>query len=238
MGCPKSDHTHVPNQAEEDVEDALETLSLCDLPLYGDCDAAAKCDAGRCSTSSEEEFDQELFEFSSGELGSAPVQRAEKIVFCGKIIHFQDQKPTMLCVAKIPVKDCPRKERSKTTTIHRTNRRRLFWWKLRLFGKRGMSGYHEMKAGGDDGHSLGRKQKRQRRTYSRGLSGKWYFLMFGSARFPVEMGLRDMKSRQGRRTNPSKMFGLPDYAKSEVEDDETTRSRGLMSLLRCLNRGN
>ncbi|KAI4385728.1 hypothetical protein MLD38_003723 [Melastoma candidum] len=242
MGCPNSDHTHVPDHAEEDVEDGVETLSLCDLALYGDGDAAGKCDEGRCSTSSEENCDQELFEFSSGELGSAPIQRAEKIVFCGRIIHFQDQQPPMLCVAKSPVKDCPRKETSTMATICRTNRRRLFRWRLRLFRKPRMSGYHKMKAGGDDDDPPGRKQKQRRKTYSRGVSGKWYFLMFGSARFPVEMGLQDIKSRQGRRTNPSKLFGLSDYAESEAGYSETTRSTtrswGLTNLLRCLNRGN
>uniref|UniRef100_A0A2N9EVY6 Uncharacterized protein n=1 Tax=Fagus sylvatica TaxID=28930 RepID=A0A2N9EVY6_FAGSY len=64
---------------------------------------------------------------------------------------------------------------------------------------------------------------------------RWYLYMFGMTRFPTEMELRDIKTRQSRIKSPSMMFRsveCDDMVKGN--EDESRRGNGMWRLLRIL----
>lgn len=69
-------------------------------------------------------------------------------------------------------------------------------------------------------------------------SSRWYLYMFGMARLPTEMELRDIKNRQSRRT-PSMLFSPEEYFSTEMVEEKVvgkrgTSGKGLWSFLRGL----
>ncbi|KAF8007261.1 hypothetical protein BT93_K1303 [Corymbia citriodora subsp. variegata] len=236
-------HSQDPNQeAEGNEEDEAETLSLCDLPLYGDSaewdkdgfsKVVADPEQARGASAGPPQDQEDLFEFSSSEdLSISSMHNSGHIIFCGKLIPYGEPPP----VAKNSG-DLIRKASSA-----KSKKRWFFRWKLRLFRKSRTSySYHRLRS------DKKKRSKPQEVTDSKnlpleklgsidgsarkvGAKGKWYFLVFGSARFPMEMELRDMRMRQSRRAPPASMFQSTDNTEKKIP-----RNWGLWRLLRTLS---
>ncbi|KAI6669127.1 hypothetical protein NL676_004012 [Syzygium grande] len=235
-------HLQDPNQeAAGNEEDEADTLSLCDLPLYSDSaewdkdsfsKVLAEPEQARGAPTDPPQDQEDLFEFSSSEdLSSSSRHHSEHIIFCGKLIPYGELPP----VAKNS-DDLIRKRSAKS------KKRWFFRWKLRLFRKsRTLYSYHKLRA------DKKKRSKPREVTDSKnlplekfgsidgsarkvGAKGKWYFLVIGSARFPMEMELSDMRMRQSRRRNPASMFQSTDNAEKKYP-----RNWGLLRLLRTLS---
>lgn len=233
-------HLQDPNREEE--EDEAETLSLCDLPLYSDSaewdeDGLSKVAAEperppRGASTGPRQDQEDLFEFSSSEDWSISSRHhSGHVIFCGKLIPYGEPPPVANnsddLIGKRSVK---------------SKKRRFFRWKLRLFRKSRTSySYRKLRADkkkrskppevSDSKNlpleKLGSLDGSARKT---GAKGRWYFLVFGSARFPMEMELSDMRMRQSRRQCPASMFQSADNAEKKYP-----RNWGLLRLLRSLS---
>lgn len=231
-----------PNQeAEGNEEDEAETLSFCDLPLYSDSaewekdslsKVAAEPEQARGASTGPHRDQEDLFEFSSSEdLSISSVHHSGHIIFCGKLIPYGEPPP-----AAKNADDHIRKRPAKS------KKRWFFRWKLRLFRKSRTS-YSYRKLRSDkkkrskprevtDSKNLPLEKFRSVDGSARkvGAKGKWYFLVFGSARFPMEMELSDMRMRQSRRRSQASMVQSTDNAEKKIP-----RNWRLWRLLRTLS---
>ncbi|OWM87571.1 hypothetical protein CDL15_Pgr022683 [Punica granatum] len=145
-------------------EETEDTLSLCDLPIYGDF-KSDEWSVGIDSLSKESP-DQDFFEFSSQDLTPSQSFPSDNVVFCGKIIPYK--QPDALSSATT---DKPQKQRV-----------RLSRWKSLLLQLGFLS--NRRRSGVDKYKSL--------------QNSRWYLFVFGVGRLPMEMELRDIKTRQSR----------------------------------------
>ncbi|KAI6669125.1 hypothetical protein NL676_004010 [Syzygium grande] len=226
-----------PNQEEDEAE----TLSFCDLPLYSDSaewekdsftKVVADPEQARGASTGPHQDQEDLFEFSSSEdLSICSRHHSEHTIFCAKLIPYGELLP----IAN-NMDDLIRKRSTKS------KKRWFFRWKLRLFRKSRTSySYHKLRA------DKKKRLKPQEVTASKnlpvekfgsidgsarklGAKGKWYFLMFRSARFPMEMELSDMRMRQSRQKSRASMFQSTDNA-----NEKRLRNWGLWRLLRTLS---
>lgn len=208
----------------EDPYEAEETLSLCDLPIYSDAsnwDDYSKEDQSLSSSDNNDEF----FEFFSEELTASTCSTTtiqnKNIIFCGKLI---------------PYKELPEKSQNQETnnvnTKQNHTKKGFFRWKSLSFNKtrsssKGLKVYETSKS---CDFSVGKVTMLASPTKSR-----WYLYMFGMTRFPTEMELRDIKTRQNRIKSPSMMFRsveCDDMVKGN--EDESRRGNGMWRLLRIL----
>lgn len=199
-------------ETREYEEDAEETLSLCDLPLYSD-------------PSSEWEEDSspknDYFEFSSQELISPCTKSAslpENIIFCGKIIPYK-QPDRILKSTKEPIVESKKK-------------RSLFTWN---FNSKRSSKVHVSNS--MNGTTKSSRDELKMSALTPSLSGKagWYLCLFGISSFSQEAVLKDQKSRQKSRKQPlSPMFGFPSMVESNGRGRGGDRGKwGLMRALSC-----
>ncbi|XP_030548892.1 uncharacterized protein LOC115754104 [Rhodamnia argentea] len=236
-------HLQDPTREEEEEEDEAETLSLCDLPLYSDSaewdkDGFSKVvaepeRAPRGASAGSCQDQEDLFEFSSSEDWSVSSgHHSGHVIFCGKLIPYGEP---------LPVVNNPDDLIGKRSA--KPKKRRFFRWKLRLFRKSRTSySYRRLRADKkkrskqpEVSHSknlplekLGSLDGSARKA---GAKGRWYFLVFGSTRFPMEMELSDMRMRQSRRRqSPASMFQSMDSAEKKYP-----RNWGLWRLLRTLS---
>ncbi|XP_004308801.1 PREDICTED: uncharacterized protein LOC101301053 [Fragaria vesca subsp. vesca] len=218
------DHHQLQNQ-QDDPYEAEETLSLCDLPTYSD--SANWNDFSKDYQSSSFDRDEDnFFEFFSEEFTASTYSTGNKdIIFCGKLIPYNKEAPYVAAAEKKTQKN---QEPGNKNLNSSTKKWSLFRWR-RLRGS---------------------KHKSHRRCdvplgkvsilSSNRSKSKWYLFMFGMARFPTEMELRDIKSRQSRRS-PSTMFGANSEASDELMgkgnkeiSDSSNRAKGLWGLLRAI----
>ncbi|KAK4769441.1 hypothetical protein SAY86_027591 [Trapa natans] len=166
VGDEKSQQTSGGDPVEDQSEETEDTLSLCDLPIYGDfgCDDWSDDSISKGSRASDP--DEDYFEFSSREFHSQSSFQSlsESVVFCGRVIPYK--KPILIT-------ERPRKPRKQ--------RGRLSKW-MSLLLRWGISSNNRSCV-----HKYGSLQ-----------NSRWYLFVFGVGRFPVEMELRDIKTRQSR----------------------------------------
>ncbi|XP_051119867.1 uncharacterized protein LOC127243745 [Andrographis paniculata] len=170
-----------------------ETISLCDLPLYGNNQIDHHQDQ-------EQDHDQEdYFEFFTQDLAPEPLVVPENIVFCGKLIS---SKPS---------------NSSNHDNHHPTKikiKKRFFGWSWDLFSiwrvfggeKRVETTSATLKH--DERYNAEKRGDfivREMPVLSTSSSGKgrWYLLLFGISRFSTKVDLRDFKNRRSRRRHHS-----------------------------------
>ncbi|KAJ6892366.1 hypothetical protein NC651_025539 [Populus alba x Populus x berolinensis] len=191
-----------------DFDDEAETLSLCDLPLYNransDWDDFSKEDQNL-----ETSFDQDFFEFFSEDFAASACP-SDNIIFCGKLIPYRgetvEEKAENLTGSTKKAKDSKKSFR--------------FPWKSSSFNKPRSTTTPPKQP-----------QEKSDKALQVPLSENhgWYFSAFGVGRFPMEMELSDIKTRQIKKS-PSKMF----QSEKGIEMSSKKRGMGLWSLLRVL----
>ncbi|XP_059669169.1 uncharacterized protein LOC132314310 [Cornus florida] len=209
-----------PNPKMQDLDEAEETLSLCDLPIYRD--ASESENFFKEYQSSSWSSDQDYFEFFSEEWSTPTTTYPpdNNIIFCGKLIPYK--QPVSIDTHKL-----------ESTNHKNPKRRGLFRWKSESLNKaktsaRGTKGPCKQKKVSkllyvsSPSKSLSSSPVLEKYTRGSGRYGvsvrkvsvvappakyRWYLFMFGLARFPTKMELGDMRNRQSRR-GPSALFRL------------------------------
>lgn len=233
-----------------DTTDELDdTLSLCDLPLYGDQsveeweeDLSGGSQGSTSLSSSSDEHD--YFEFFSHELlPSTACFPPENIIFCGKIIPYKKAD----AAASVPSKEV---EGQQPTSIKKKRGWSMFWW--RLSSKTGNSKSTTLQQKKD--HQQTSKKtyntKKQGKGYDLPLSiltssssgkARWYLYLTGISRFSSGVELRDIKSRQSRRhipsPPPSPTLRVQNHDKKVTGGTASTGSSRLWEVIRVLSCG-
>ncbi|KAK4430902.1 hypothetical protein Salat_0852100 [Sesamum alatum] len=242
-------------------DEADETLSLCDLPLYSDQsveewegDLSSESQGSSSISSSEDDY----FEFISQELSpSSTSYPPEHIVFCGKLIPYkQPLDSSVRDLSKLV-------ESKKQTDIKKKHGWSMFRWKFSLSrsskrqvqsksGKKSTIVMHKR----EDRHSAS-LQESPKQMYNSNKHGKgcdfavhkmpilassssgkarWYVFLFGISRFSTEVELRDIKSRLSRRQSPP-----PPAVRLQDHNEKVSKGRngssGLWGLIKVLSCG-
>uniref|UniRef100_A0A5B7CAY1 Uncharacterized protein n=1 Tax=Davidia involucrata TaxID=16924 RepID=A0A5B7CAY1_DAVIN len=201
------------NPNMEDLDEAEETLSFCDLLIYSDAvDWEDFSKEDQSSSSSSSSSDQEnYFEFFSEEWNTNTPTTTGNIIFCGKLIPYKD--PAAASVAD-ELEINKKQQKPKNRWLFRS-------WNSNSFNKSNSS------------KSNGTKASRVSILTSPAKS-RWYLYAFGLARFPTKMDLGEMKNRQSRQ-GPSTMF------RWDGGDEKLavggSRGMGLWGLIRDLGCG-
>ncbi|KAF7133284.1 hypothetical protein RHSIM_Rhsim09G0153600 [Rhododendron simsii] len=169
-------------QKMDDQDETEETLSFCDIPIYSsesaDWETSSKENQSLSSSStSSSSSDQDLFEFFSEEWSNSSTYPVQNIVFCGKLI--------------IPFKE----PEISTDTTHNLERKSPQKPRKKLANK-------AAKSGGKNGFCV-------RKVLFWGSPAKWRWNLLAcglGARFPAEMELSDIRSRQRKRSPPAPLF--------------------------------
>ncbi|XP_034700232.1 uncharacterized protein LOC117925345 [Vitis riparia] len=218
-------------------EEAEEALSLCDLPISAS-ETSGKdfSPCGRRSTSEP----PELFEFFSDL--SYEMSPADEIIFCGKLVPFKDAQTRELQDNKqgSVQKGSALRRRSESLSELQTSRSNSA--KSRLVRNSRSLDYRKLYRSSSSQTSPGPEMDRNSSDKSSGRSdisvrkvpkSRWYLLMFGLVKFPPEMELRDIKSRQVRRS-PSTLFpSLDASVKVPVKRSSGKCSWGILRALSC-----
>ncbi|CAK9308744.1 unnamed protein product [Citrullus colocynthis] len=230
-----------------DEEEAAETISLCDLPIYSDesnCDDYSKQDDQSGSFDNEDTF----FEFFSDDfsVSNSAYSGSDDIIFCGKLIPYKQpndpQNKGRIASEKISEKNCQIRTKShsfngKKSSVIDTRGREIAYTRT----TRG-----EVKSFDPFSISLPKnpeyiKRKRRLRLEKYDLpaeramilqssrtKSRWFLFLFGSASFPKEMELSEMRTRQRRSIQPA-MFRA-----SEERKVATGRSSGKKTTVQAL----
>ncbi|XP_057969228.1 uncharacterized protein LOC131158399 [Malania oleifera] len=191
---------------EAEEEEAEEAASLSDFPLNAN-------DRSDAPSSSQPPLS---FEFSSHSIDNPDIVPADDIIFCGKLVPLKQQPSTSLTKPhKIPNTNLRRRSeslselhytnRSNSTTSFRftRNSRSLDFQKL---ASRSSSSQASPASEIDRNSSVKSVGKSDATSVRKAPKSRWYQLpMFGLVKFPPEMELKDIKSRQSRR-NPTALF--------------------------------
>ncbi|CAH8274835.1 unnamed protein product [Arabidopsis lyrata] len=203
-------------------EEKEEALSLRDLPLNAENPNPA---ATPTTTEDHREPSTELFEFLTST--SYDVSPAENIIFGGKLIPLNYQNALFSPPEHISPRIRARSESLSAIQGHKLNHpgscsvaRRDNAGPMRT--SRSLD-YRKLSRGPTTVHSpleniSPAKNTTKAETASSG-SGKcvrprWYVFMFGMVKFPPEIELKDIKSRQVRRNIPPVMFPSPSNRRS------------------------
>ncbi|KAL0322342.1 UNVERIFIED_CONTAM: hypothetical protein Scaly_2530600 [Sesamum calycinum] len=216
------------------ADEADETLSLCDLPLYSDQsveewegDLSSESQGSSSISSSEDDY----FEFISQELSpSSTGYPPEHIVFCGKLIPYKQPVDSSVRDSSKSV------ESKKQTDIKKKRGWSIFRWKFSLSKvQRGKFSLRVKQGKGCD------FPVRKMPILASSSSGKarWYLFLFGISRFSTEVELRDIKSRLSRRQSPPPpphpALRLQDH--NEKVSGGRNSSSGLWGLIKVLSCG-
>ncbi|KAE8056762.1 hypothetical protein FH972_013505 [Carpinus fangiana] len=234
---PKNLQLQSPLLEGEDQEETEESLSLCDLPLNPDNDNVDNNNNGTPRSRAEA---PEFFEFFSDL--SSDMCPADDIIFCGKLIPFKELQspPKTPATGENPTKTTTFRRRSESlsklqspvtrsnsgagSTRLMRNSRSLDCTKLhRSANSMEIERNSSVKSSGKSDIAL-----------KKAVKPRWYLLMFGLVKFPPEMELSDIKSRQVRRNHPSTLFPPPLSADGKLPVNRGS-SKGTWRLLRALS---
>ncbi|XWS28092.1 hypothetical protein CRYUN_Cryun25bG0036100 [Craigia yunnanensis] len=208
---PTNIHLHDDQLAEE----AEETLSLCDLPLDLDNNNKPGNDhlqkiLHAQSRRSSSEAAPDFFEFLSDL--SSDMCPADDIFFCGKLIPLKQQPLSFQTREDYPFgeksKNHVLRKRSeslselRSSSITRSDSNKNSTTLLRNSRSLDSQMLHRSDMERNPStRSLGKPEVSPKKT----VKPRWYVFMSGMVKFPPEMELKDIKSRQFRRS-PSVMF--------------------------------
>lgn len=251
LALEKNPDHQLQNQHDDPYE-AEETLSLCDLPTHSD---SAQWDdfSKEYQSSSFDKDEDNFFEFFSEEFTASTYPSWNKdIIFCGKLIPYNKEAPQVINAAA-EKKTQKNSEVSNKTLGGSTKKWSFFRWRrFRGSKHKAVAKPSQAKSTSTTTKSISFPASKSYKRYDLSLGNvsilssnrsksKWYLFMFGMTRFPTEMELRDIKSRQSRRS-PSTMFGSNNCeASDEITgkgskgiSNSSSRAKGLWELLRNL----
>lgn len=198
------------------VDEAEEALSLCDLPLdvttnkFEEITTSQSQMQSHCIPQSSSHDDQ-FFEFMSDL--SSDMCPAEDIIFCGKLIPSTPPQPSSSSSPLQQINSLLFNEDKSLGALHRRSEslsnlrstkndqflrisRSLDYQKLRRSGSSKTSSDLDMQRSASV-RSSGKASDNKKAA----SKPKWYLPMFGIVKFPPEMDMRDIKSRQFRRSS-------------------------------------
>ncbi|KAJ9159960.1 hypothetical protein P3X46_025408 [Hevea brasiliensis] len=203
-----------------DDDDDDEALSLCDLPLNSE--AASDWDdfSGEDQSSS---LDPDLFEFISEDFtSSASAYPKDNIIFCGKLISYKGENV-----------DHEKEQNSDNTSkVKDAKKSCIFPWKSYSFNKlRSSSVKLQRKKSyrtcntflerspdkkGADKYDFPMNKVSLQSSPSK---SRWNLFAFGVGRYPMEMELNDIKTRQSKLSDSKMRLSLKRPAKTFRSDD-------------------
>ncbi|KAF5207050.1 hypothetical protein FRX31_003360 [Thalictrum thalictroides] len=214
--------------------DAEESLSLCDLPLYGNDFIKEQHHHHHLQTpSSSSSTDQELFEFfiDMKTETTTNMSSAEDIILCGKLLPYRSPTPLSKFpnkttsvddqIFEFPPKKLLRRGHRKSESLNDLPEKSHSSPKIRF-----IRSSHSL-----DFHKLNRDSS-SKITRTRSLQPRWRLMMFGFMKTPTEIELKDIKNRQNRRI-PSTMF--PMHYGEETVSVKREEEKGSWRLLRVLS---
>ncbi|MFQ6625407.1 hypothetical protein Gotur_005084 [Gossypium turneri] len=208
-------------------EEDEEALSLCDLPLeYLDTKNSPTNDhlpnlKHTRTQKSSSEYDPEFFEFFSDKNGSHMCP-ADDLIFGGKLVPLKQQQQQYF--PSQTQSHVLLRKRSESLSELRTQNRAVL-----LRNSRSLD-YQKPKLHRSD--MAERNSKPEVSSPKKVVKPRWYVFMFGSVKFPPEMELKDIKSRQFRR-NPAIMF--PDDGKKMGDNRSSDKGSSSWCLLKALS---
>lgn len=232
-------HNNLQNdqEAEAEAEAEVETLSLTDFPVTQDLGVSSFKDQRNPPSLATEEFFEFFREGLSDYSDKNMMSHAEDIIFCGKLIPIDEQRnpknpPQQKEKSHRRKKQeqppgCRRSEslsavKSTTVSPPVRNSRSLDYKKLHRNSSMSSEPAPEIPREGS-----GKKPS----------SSRWYVLLFGLVKVPPpEMDLRDMKSRQIRRTPSKPLFPSSEScdALPVSQSDDSRRCSGrVLGFLSC-----
>ncbi|KAG6389742.1 hypothetical protein SASPL_151215 [Salvia splendens] len=227
-------------EMHDTTDELYETLSLCDLPLYGDqsveeWEKDLSADSQGSTSMSSDDHD-DYFEFFSHELTHpTPCFPPENIIFCDKIIACKQQPDAS---DALPTKEV---EIKQPTGVKKKRGWSLFGWR---FGAKCTSTtqtskkkHSSSKQGKGYGFPL---NKMPILTSSQSAKARWFLFLSGISRYSSKMELRDIKNRQSRRHSPNPQPSLTWRFQNHDEKaagDMGRGSSGLWAMVRVLSCG-
>ena len=238
MGEDKTNiHLH-----DDQAEETEEALSLCDLPLDLDTNNNPQnhlqkilpAQSRRASSESAPEFFEFLNDLSS------EMCPADDIIFCGKLIPLKEQhvsyqirkdyrfgekrKNHVLLkrsesLSELRSNSIPRSNSTTNTTLLR-NSRSLDYQKLRRYDM--------------ERNPSTRSVEKSKVLPKKAVKPRWYVFMSGMVKFPPEMELKDIKSRQFRRSS-SVMFPMVEDGSKKFSGNRSSGKGFSWSLLKALS---
>ncbi|KAE8691000.1 NBS resistance-like protein [Hibiscus syriacus] len=220
-------HLHQ-NHADEEEEEE-EAFSLRDFPL----DSDAKNIPGltrRSSSASAPEF----FEFLSDL--TYDMCPADDIIFCGKLIPLNQQQHIPFEEKKIKNNVLRKRSESfselRSESINRSDSTKDYAYKC-LRNSRSLD-YKKLRRHDMERNLSKRSARKSDISAMKVNKRRWYVFMLGMVKFPPEMELKDIKSRQFRR-NPSVMFPTVEDNGKKVSGDRSSVKGSSWSLLKALS---
>lgn len=222
----------------QDPYEAEETLSLSDLPIYSD-----PTDRDDYSKDQDQSLpqDDDFFEFLSEDFtASTCAATANKnIIFCGKLIPYKE----------LPGPEKTRNHESTDTKDFTPRKTFLDGNHSVGFNKKKSSSKYSKLQSDKDSNTLSLASPKNHVYETRKCDfavgkvsliaspakSRWCLFMFGMTRFPTEMELRDIRSRQSRISSQSSMFRSIDFD-GMVKANANGGRRGKMGLWRRLRR--
>ncbi|KAM7504471.1 hypothetical protein LguiB_003375 [Lonicera macranthoides] len=183
-------------QAADDTEEE-DSLSLCDLPIYGDAldseDFSRELHHQTSSSSSHSHSeDQQYFAFFCEEWSKSPTTKShqpdENIFFCGKLIPYK--QPPLIRYNHNPQHDKVLRWNSKSSEESISSKSN---------NSKSTSVQFPVRNDGKLDYKFD-FSVRKVSMLAPPAKSRWYLFVFGLARFPVEMELRDIRRRQSRKS--------------------------------------
>ncbi|KAL4311954.1 hypothetical protein GQ457_01G049790 [Hibiscus cannabinus] len=210
---------------EEEEEEEEEALSLCDLPLDLHTNTIPRNDPNHVARTriSSPESVFEFFRFRNDDNGS-DMRSAEDIISGGKLVPFGEKPHVVLRKRSGSLSEFRSSSSAKSGDALLRISRSLDSQKQKL---------HRL----DVKERVGSKKSFDQSEVSikkNMVKPRWYVFVFGSVKFPPEMELKDIKSRQFRR-NPSVLF--PDDGKKAADTNRSSEKNKCSSwrLLKALS---
>ncbi|XP_022135307.1 uncharacterized protein LOC111007302, partial [Momordica charantia] len=202
------------NHTGEDEEH--ESLSLSDLPLDNDKSDDHTFDGFRKNPRRSSSEPLDLFEFFTTGLRSSEISPAEDLIFCGRLLPLNDQTPLTRATEKNFKKEESRKQaafrkRSESLSGLQSSVSRSNSSKINLKRSSKSLDYRKLyrqgnpifspTAEGDRNYPMKSAVRPDALNKKASSKPRWYLMMFGMVKFPAEMELSDIKSRQVRRSS-------------------------------------
>ncbi|XP_022728791.1 uncharacterized protein LOC111284374 [Durio zibethinus] len=226
---------------DDQVEEPEEALSLCDLPLdltdtingnpeNDHLEKILSAQSRRSSSTAAPEFFEFLNDISSD------MCAADDIIFCGKLFPSREQpisfqtweekrKSNVLrkrseSLSELCSSSITRSNSTKNTTLLRSSRS-LDYQKLHRYDM-------------ERNPSVRRVERHDQVSPKKLVKPRWYVFMFGMVKFPPEMELKDIKSRQSHRS-PSIMFPTVEDGGKKLAGNRSSNKCSSWSLLKALS---
>lgn len=230
MAVAKEFHTSINEDSNPQDEEAEETLSLCDLPIYSDesnCDDYSKQDQ-----SGSFDVEDALFEFCSDDfsVSNSSCSGSDNIIFCGKLISYKQPSDSQN-TGRIASEKFSGNNR-QFNAYARTTRGVKSFNSLSISMPKSPVNIKRKRTPKSDKYDL--PAERAMILESSTTKSRWFLFLFGSARFPKEIELSEMRTRQRRSSRPA-MFRPPEERMvAGGSSGKKKMVRGLWKVLRAL----